>query len=113
MRYVWKIHYEDGTSRDDAIAFTEMGATLLDKKLREKHYRVDPKPIRVPISELTIIELEYCLKIIGDTVAVWDKSDPGGVDVEANILRELGCDIFVEHDKRLGRIREDTIRYKR
>lgn len=114
MRYVWKIHYEsaDGSQVDDAIAFGEDGANRLDKRLREKGYRVDPRPIKVALRDFSISELEASLKIIGNAVFAWDKDDPGGVVVEANECRQLGRDLFMEHDERLRRIHEDQVRHR-
>jgi hypothetical protein len=109
MIYVWRItYYIEGLFNElSAIAFSKEGAGSLDTALRDRKYRVDPKPKKVPISELTLQELEDSLRIIGEEVIRWDKfkADMPMTNWKKEIdeLRELGNALFIEHDMRLGK----------
>jgi hypothetical protein len=115
MRYVWIIHYEnsdtDTPQADDALAFSEEGAQALDKKLRDGGWRVDPHPIKRPISRLSVPQLEESLKVVGNAVGHWDAGTfidkPTASETkQIEEMRELGKDLFLEHDERLRRMRE-------
>jgi len=118
MTYVWKVHYweyrvmgernwNEANERTD-IAFSEEGALKLDAHYRQLHYRIDPKPMKVPIQQLTLDELGWCLKIVGEEVGRWDTAkmdlDRVNWERETERLRELGRELFLEHDRRLNEI---------